>query len=200
MPDLLEYLSVDDPCFIVNRAYMPDGRNKNKINDFTLTLGRLKEIGNLLVDFHGPHDHQMLLAQESHINILDRLCDLDKVKEDYDKGYEQYLKIQRQLKELQNLSQDREREQDMLKYQIEELSQVPLEQAKYEELLRKKSRIDNSEKLYECLNELMSMLENEQTGLTETISRTFRPLEALNGIDETTLEFKKILDRIQEDS
>ncbi|MCK4249094.1 MAG: DNA repair protein RecN [Candidatus Omnitrophica bacterium] len=200
MPDLLEYLSVDDPCFIVNRAYMPDGRNKNKINDFTLTLGRLKEIGNLLVDFHGPHDHQMLFAWESHINILDRLCDLDKVKADYNKGYEQYLKFQRQLKELQDLSQDREREQDMLKYQIEELSQVPLEQAKYEELLRKKSRIDNSEKLYKCLNELISILEDEQTGLTETISRAFGPLEALNDIDETTVEFKNILDRIQEDS
>jgi len=199
MPELAEYVS-EESGLILSRTYTPEGRNRNKINDFTVTLSRLKEIGNLLVDFHGPHDHQMLFAEESHINILDRLCDMDDVRDDYTKGYNNYQQLRKQLKELEKLSEDREREQDMLKYQIDELGQVPLEQAKYEELLRERARINNAEKLHECVGELIDILENEQAGLAEAVSRAFGPMDQLNEIDEGTAGFRDILTSIQDQS
>ena len=84
-PILSEYTTDSEPVLIINRSYSPDGRNKTKINGFTVTVSQLKEIGNCLVDLHGPHDHQMLFSEDSHIDIIDRLSDLHKVKDDYGK-------------------------------------------------------------------------------------------------------------------
>ena len=88
-------------------------------------------MGNYLVDFHGPHDHQMLLAQAAHVQILDRLVDFGDSQNTYARSYAQYKSQQIKLQELQNLSSSRERELDLLGHQVKELEQVPLEDAVY---------------------------------------------------------------------
>jgi DNA repair protein RecN (Recombination protein N) len=199
-PLLDEYVSADDPVLIINRSYSPDGRNKIKINGFAVTVTQLKEIGDHLVDFHGPHDHQMLFAEDSHIGILDRLAGAQKEKEDYFKEYERYSALKKKLKDLQDLAESSEREMDILKHQIKELEQVPLEGSEYEEISRESTRINNSEKLFECVKQLVDILENDQTGVSTAVSRAFGPMSTLNGIDESTAELADILSRIQEDS
>ncbi len=196
-PVFSEYISDDEPALIINRTFTPDGRNKNKINGFTVTVSELKEIGNHLVDFHGPHDHQMLLSEDSHIGILDRLSKLDTEKDQYLQKYNIYFKLQKELNELQKLSEHREREQDTLSHQIKELEQVPLEAAKYEELLQETNRVNNSEKLYGSVSQLIDILENEQTGISKAATLAFGPMRTLNGIDETTKEFAEFLEQIQ---
>lgn len=199
-PLLAEYISADDPVLIINRSYSPDGRNRIKINGFTVTVTQLKGVGDHLVDFHGPHDHQMLFAEDSHINILDRLAGAQKEKEDYFEEYERYSVLKKRLKDLQDLAESSEREMDILKHQIKELEQVPLEASEYEEISRESTRINNSEKLFECVKQLVDILENDQTGVSNAVSRAFAPMDALNGIDESTAELADILSRIQQDS
>ncbi|MGB2600948.1 MAG: DNA repair protein RecN [Candidatus Omnitrophota bacterium] len=199
-PFVSEYLSGDDPVLIINRSYSTDGRNKIKINGFTVTVAQLKELGDHLVDFHGPHDHQMLFSEDSHINILDRLAEVQKEKSDYLKEYEKYAALQKKLKNLQSLAESSEREMDTLSHQIKELEQVPLEVSEYEEISRESTRINNSEKLFECVKQLVDILENDQTGVSNAVSQAFGPMSTLNGIDESTSELANILSRIQEDS
>jgi DNA repair protein RecN (Recombination protein N) len=199
-PFVSEYLSGDDPVLIISRSYSPDGRNKIKINGFTVTVAQLKELGDHLVDFHGPHDHQMLFSEDSHINILDRLAEVQKEKSDYLKEYEKYAALQKKLKNLQSLAESSEREMDTLSHQIKELEQVPLEVSDYEEISRESTRINNSEKLFECVKQLVAILENDQTGVSNAVSQAFGPMSTLNGIDESTSELANILSRIQEDS
>lgn len=195
-----EYVSPEDAALIINRTYSPDGRTKNKINGFAVTTSQLKALGNHLIDFHGAHDHQMLLSESSHISILDRLACLGELKNEYLEKYGAYLHLKKQLNELSALAGSRERELDLLSHQIKELEQVPLEEEKYEELLRESSRVNNSEKLYESSSQLINVLEDEQAGIPRTISRSFSLLRILNNIDESTRPFTTILDRIQEDS
>jgi len=195
-----EYIQDNEPVLIINRSYTTDGRSRNKINGFTVTLSALRDAGNNLIDFHGPHDHQMLLSENSHITILDRLSDLDKIKEAYAKKHTIYLSLSKKLEELHELASSRERELDMLTHQVKELEQVPLDAAKYEELLQDRTRIDNAEKLYECANQLITILENDRTGISETIQAAFGTMKTLNSIDESTEKYSDILTRIQEDS
>ncbi|HNX90416.1 MAG TPA: AAA family ATPase, partial [Candidatus Omnitrophota bacterium] len=61
-PDLGEYISDEEKNVIINRTVSPDGKNRVKLNGFTITVSQLKAIGDHLVDFHGPNDHQMLLS------------------------------------------------------------------------------------------------------------------------------------------
>ena len=55
------------------RELTVQGRNTCKVNGRSVTLSMLREISRHLVDVHGQHQHQSLLAAESHIDFLDRL-------------------------------------------------------------------------------------------------------------------------------
>ena len=76
IPALSDFVTEEDRTIIITRTFTPEGRNKNKINGFSVTVSQLKNIGDNLVDLHGPHDHQMLFSEASHIKILDRLSAL----------------------------------------------------------------------------------------------------------------------------
>ncbi len=200
LPIFSEYIQDSEPVLIINRTYLPDGRSRNKINGLTVTVSRLKEVGNHLIDFHGPHEHQMLFSEDSHIAILDRLCVPDGVRKDYAQRYDGYLQLEKELKELRALADNREREEDMLRYQLKELEQVPLDTAEYEELLQEHRRVNNAEKLYECVSRMIDVLENGEAGITDAVGRAFVSMKTLNDIDEATAGFADILMRIQEDS
>jgi len=197
---LSEYISDEEPVLIIHRTYFPDGRNKIKINGFSATISQLRTLGNHLIDFHGPHDHQMLFSEESHIRILDRLCDFKDAKKLYTEKYTSYSALQKELDALQDLSKNKAREEEILEFQIKELEQVPLDSDHYERVIEEETRANNAEKLQECAAEVISGLENEHSGLTSAISRMFSPLNTLNRLDETTAPLSEILSRMQNDS
>ena len=72
-PLFSDYLRDGESLLIIERVYQTDGRTKIRINGLALTLTQLKEIGNHLMDFHGAHDHQMLLQENQHVLMLDKL-------------------------------------------------------------------------------------------------------------------------------
>ena len=195
---LSEYLNDGAASIIVHRTYLPDGRSRIKINGFTVTVSELKEIGDHLVDFHGPHDHQMLLSGNAHLGILDRLCGLKELHEIYAAKYEHYQNLQIELEKLKNLSVSRDRDIDLLRHQIKELERVPLNEAKFQEYAEKQTSFDNAGKLYESATQLMNILENEEAGIAKIIQQAFIPLRTLNKIDESTAAFSKDLSLAQD--
>ena len=67
-----EFLNEDDHKLIIQRIHSASGTGKIKINGLSVTVGQLKNLGNHLIDFHGPNDHQMLLCEEQHLAMLDQ--------------------------------------------------------------------------------------------------------------------------------
>ncbi|OGX49551.1 MAG: hypothetical protein A2216_00715, partial [Omnitrophica WOR_2 bacterium RIFOXYA2_FULL_45_12] len=101
---------------------------------------------------------------------------------------------------LKELSSSRERDIEILKHQIRELEQVPLEEEKYTELLEKQSRLNNSEKLYERAGQLINTLENDESGISQAITKAFPYTRLLNNIDPATSVLTENLSHIQEKS
>ncbi|MFA5363012.1 MAG: DNA repair protein RecN [Candidatus Omnitrophota bacterium] len=193
-----EFLDGGDRQIIINRACMPDGKNRIKLNGFSITLGRLKEIGDLLVDFHGPNDHQMLLASESHIKILDRLCgSAGPLKKTYSALYEEYKSIGRSLQEIQESAVTRERDLDLLNHQIMELERVSLERNKYEDTVEKETQLKNREKLYESVGSLIGIFESDESGIGDAISKAFPFIRALSSIDKKAEALGKKMEGLQ---
>ena len=193
-----DFLSKEDPSLIIQRTYLPDGRNKIRINGLSVTIGQLRGIGDRLIDFHGPHDHQMLLSSDSHKDMLDRLVDFGGLLADYGKIYKEYSQLQKKLEEIQGLAVSRDRELDLISHQVKELEQVPLEDEAYEELAQRQAKINNAEKLNDCAGLLVQLLEGGQNGVSESIRQSFGPMKTLNRIDEQTASLMEYLDRFQE--
>ncbi|MBP9854300.1 MAG: DNA repair protein RecN [Candidatus Omnitrophica bacterium] len=192
-----EFFSDGEPQLILQRLYQADGRGKIKINGLTVTAAQLKNVGQQLIDFHGAHDHQMLLSPESHIKILDRLIDFGDCLERYQKQYQEYEHLIRQQREIQNLAQSRERELDMLNHQVTELGQVSLENEDYNRVKSDVAKIDNMERLNECLGQLIDIFDHGEYGISRKIQELFSPMRTLNNIDETTSKFMDELNGVQ---
>lgn len=193
-----EFMDGGDRQIIISRAYMPDGKNRIKLNGFSITLGQLKEIGDILVDFHGPNDHQMLLASESHIKILDRLCgSMGPLKNAYSALYEEYKNIGRSLQEIKEGLITRERDIDLLSHQIMELERVSLDKNKYEDAIEKETQLKNRERLYESVSSLIGIFESDESGISDAVSKAFPFIRSLLSIDKKAESLGKKIEGLQ---
>ncbi len=193
-----DFLDGDETALIIHRVQHLDGRKKIKINGASVTVSQLKALGNLLVDFHGAHGHQLILSEDSHISILDRLTDFGSAKTEYQQCFEKYKNISGRIEEIAEARLGAEREMDTLKHQVKELERLPLDISVYEEARQKQVQLNNTEKLHEHINHLVHLIDNDETGLARLVSQAFTPLRQLNHIDSSTEKFGEILNQIQE--
>ncbi len=194
----VDLLQADETQLIIQRSISADGKNKIKINGFNVTVAQLRSIGNHLIDFHGAHDHQMLLSENEHLKMLDKLVDFKSLKNDYSNIYKDYTDLQNKLQTLNNLTQTRQRDLDLLTHQVKELESVPLNEEKYEQVSQEIVKINNAQKLHEHIQNLLGILEDEDSGVHQQIRKAFSPLKNLNHIDEKTSPLFDQLTSIQE--
>ncbi|MFA5101396.1 MAG: DNA repair protein RecN, partial [Candidatus Omnitrophota bacterium] len=183
---------------IINRTYLPEGKSRIKLNGLGVTLSQLKELGDHLIDFHGPNDHQMLLSTEAHRAILDRLCGLDADKNRYTEIFKRYLSLKKERQEMQDLSATRQRDVELLEHEIKELSQVALDEIQYNEFIEKQTKLNNSEKLHEAARQMLEAIEREDSGITDGLASAFTHAKTLNRIDPGTEKFSGSLKNLQD--
>ncbi|MDD4013880.1 MAG: hypothetical protein PHW14_06790, partial [Candidatus Omnitrophica bacterium] len=179
--------------------FAPDGKTKNTVNDLSVPLSRLKEMGDRLVDFHGPHDHQLLFQETSHLVLLDRLSALDSDRDVYSSAFGEFKRMSDELEKTRSLAFSRDRDMDLLSHQIKELEQVPLDDAAYERTAQADAMANNSGKLCECVKALVDLLDGDD-GITVRVSRMFTHLGTLARIDERMKGLEEVLSRVQEDA
>jgi len=195
-----EFLNEDDTQLIIQRIASASAGGKIKINGLSATVGQLKALGNHLIDFHGPHDHQMLLSEEQHLIMLDQLVNFKGLKEEYTKTFGHYEKTRRDLNHLNEMAQTRQRDLDLLTHQVKELEAVPLSDEKYNELLQEETKLNNAEKLHEHIQNLLGLLDDEESGANVLLRKAFAPLKSLTQIDEKSGAMLEQLAGIQDQS
>ncbi len=188
----------DDNSLIIQRSVTADGRNKARLNGLTASIAQLKDIGDRLIDFHGPNDHQQLLAEDQHLLIIDALTGANDHFKEYSVVFAQYSSIRNKLSALQELAQSRERDTGLLAHQIKELEQAPLTEDDLAEIEQDRVKINNSEKLYTHITQAMAILENDEVSLESLLSRAFKPLQHLSDIDEKATAYLDSLSTLQE--
>jgi len=134
---------------IIAREVFSNGRSVARINSRTVPLSLLKELGQLLVDLHGQHQHQSLLRSEQHIELLDSFGG-DNISSSRNRLAELHKKRQVFLKELSELgvnSGERERRLDVYAFQFKEIKEAELNPGEDEELIQRERVLANAEKL-----------------------------------------------------
>ncbi len=195
-----EFLAEGENTIIIQRTHNITGPSKIRINGLSVTVGQLKNLGNHLIDFHGPHDHQMLLSEEQHLVMLDQLVNFKNIKEEYMAAFKVYEKTRKDLNDLTALAQTRQRDLDLLTHQVKELEAVALSTQKYEELHQEETKLNNAEKLHEHIQNLLGLLDDEDTGANSLLRKAFSPLKGLAQIDEKSSGFLDQLSGIQEET
>ncbi len=195
-----EFLNDDDAQLIIQRTQGTTSGSKIKINGLSVTVGQLKAVGNHLIDFHGAHDHQMLLAEDQHLVMLDQLAIFKNIKEEYASVFTSYEKTVKDLKQLSEMAQTRQRDLDLLSHQVKELEALPLSEDKYNELLQEETKLNNAQKLHEHIQNLLGLLDDDEAGANALLRKAFSPLKSLTQIDEKSSAMLDQLSSIQDQS
>ena len=176
-------LDSENEC-IIRRIISNDGRSKSSINGNPCTQQALRTISEFLLSIHGQHENQALLNQEHQRELLDAFADnkplVTKVKQLYDS----WLKIKKQLMELENLAEDQQTKIDFLSYQLKELEKFDLAIENLESLRTEQKRLNNIEQFSTNMNSALDlMVENDSTSIIHNLYNTKNQLEICKNID-----------------
>jgi len=183
---LLEENDVDfNEELIIRREISLKGSNRCFINDTPVNLNLVKDVGNLLVDLHGQHEHQSLLRTETHIDYLDEFGDYHELLHQYKKVYSELLHKEDELKQLQEKESSIKEKKDFYSFQIKEIDAVSPEDGEEESLLEELKILENSEKLAELTSEVYQLLYESDNSIQTSLSKVRTLLQKLNDIDKS---------------
>ena len=116
----------DGPALLLKRTVAATGANRQFINGSPVPLQGLKSIGDLLVDVHGPHDHQSLLATEKQAELLDAYGKLKPLREACATAYRALRDIAQERASLELSESEREMRLSLLQHQVKEITSAHL--------------------------------------------------------------------------
>ena len=187
----LEIAVEDEGTLIVSRR-ITSVRSIAKINDETVTAAKLRALTGLLLDMHGQFEHQSLLSQNSHLDYIDKLSPerLNALKQETAAKYREYSDINAILSEGSDKAL-REREADILRYEIEEIERAELKEGEEETLLEEFRRMKNSSKISAALSEASESLD------TDVISSAIKSVNEAAAYDTGLSEVRRQLSEIE---
>ncbi|MDR1765907.1 MAG: DNA repair protein RecN [Lachnospiraceae bacterium] len=185
-----------DGLVIISRKLL-QGRSVSKVNDETVTAGRLRTITDLLIDIHGQHEHQSLLYKEKHLEILDAFLGNAAIplREEVGACYRTYEKL---LEKMRGFSLDgdaRLREAAFLQFEVEEIEAAGLKDGEEEELEARRRVLANAQKIAEALSNAHRMVEESGVGqAVRSLSEVAGYDVALEDISRQLCDAEGILD------
>lgn len=196
------FLKPEDECLILKREITPEGRSKNYINQQFVNLSQLKEIGALLIDIHGQYDHQSIFDPASHLTLLDRLVggsvkNFSEIFSQYQTLYRDYAELLRQKEEIHAQEEGREREIDLLKYQVREIEDVAPKPGEIELLKEERIRMAHSEKLYEITQRILENLDEDDQAVSVRLGNAVKDWSEWLKIDASTQPLQQEAQDIQ---
>ena len=183
---LLEENDIDfSDELIIRREISLKGSNRCFINDTPVNLNLVKDVGNLLVDLHGQHEHQSLLRTETHIDYLDEFGDYQDIFQQYKKIYSELLTNQNELIELQEKESIIKEKKDFYSFQIKEIDNVSPQVDEEDKLIEELKILENSEKLSEITLEIYQLLYESDSSIQSAFAKVKTLLQKLNEIDKS---------------
>lgn len=181
----------EDGALLIQRSISAEGKGICRIGGRPATVSVLRDIGRLLVNIHGQHENQALLAPEKHVEYLDRLGGLLPVRAEYEKAYRRYCDIRHKLKSADMDEELKARRMDLLRFQIHEIEEAHLRPGEQNELLAQRTMVRNAGHIADALHTArMALSGDEETGgalaalseAAEAISDAGRYMEELQAL------------------
>lgn len=180
----------EDNLVIISRESDKKGKSTNRINGRITTLSTISNITQYLIDIHGQNENQSLLRKDNYINLIDSYDKSQKIN-DYLKDLKLILderKIQEEnLKKLNIDETEKDREIDLIKFQLKEIEELNLEEINEESLETEFHKLNNINDLKNETSKLLSLFENnvyDEPSIKEMLGKSVN-------ISENMLQYDK---------
>lgn len=180
------------PYLVLRREIRQTG-SRAFINDTPVNIAVLKSVGDLLVDLHGQHDHQLLLREENHRGVIDGFGEIDPLLSTYQFEFDRMKTLQKELSSLKKRELELQEKTELYRFQVNELGGAQLNSEEEAELEAEMNLLDNAEVLDQKAAMISEMAENDETSITQLLNHLKLNLEDLAHIEP---EFKTYLEEI----
>ncbi|MBC1491986.1 DNA repair protein RecN [Listeria booriae] len=176
-------IDASDHMVVLERTLFQSGKNTCRINGKLATTGVLREIGSRLIDIHSQHEHQELMNDEFHLQLLDRFAwkEIAPTLSQYETKYAEYKEMKAKWHNWTKNEQELAQRLDMLRFQQDEITNADLRLGEEEALMEQKHVLANFEKINENLQNAYTALQGEERGL-EFVSEAMRYVGAASDI------------------
>lgn len=156
---------------MLRRVISSDGRSRGFINGTAVPLSQLRELGQLLIQIHGQHAHQLLTKPE-HQNSCLMAMPMKPLLREMTARYQLWHQSCRDLAHHQQLSQERAARAELLQYQLKELNEFNPQSGEFEQIDEEYKRLANSGQLLTTSqNALAVMVGSEDANLQVSFTR-----------------------------
>lgn len=185
----IEY-SIDD-FLIIKREIFDTGKSICKINNQTITLSQLKELGLLLGDIHSQLDTFSLVNPKNYLKYLTD-CNIEELLKEYSVSFKEYKKVKKEYDNLYELSSTGTEKIGYLKYQIDELNKASLSIDEETELKKKAKFLENSEDIMRLKTSLKDIFNGE------CLNNLYEALNILEKLKEYDKNYDEIFNTVQD--
>ncbi len=184
----------DDGECVLRRTIETDKPSKAFINGRPVPVQQLRELGDLLVDIHGQHEHQSLLKRDTQRDMLDAYAGLEATTAQVAEQYHTLQSLTERLDTLQRQSADREARLELLRYQVRELEALNLQADEIPQLEEEHARLAHGAELIEGVQAVTQALyDDEEQALARGLARAIGRLDTLAKHDPRLGEIQALL-------
>ena len=154
----------------IRRVITPAGKSRAFINDMPVQLATLKELGARLIDIHSQHRNMILSDETFRIDTVDTLASSGEQVAEYRALYDELRAAERELNRMVADAESLRKDEEWLRYQVEEFDVAALRQGELQELEQELAVLENAEQIGEALITVRNIFDAEQIGVLEQLS------------------------------
>jgi DNA repair protein RecN (Recombination protein N) len=148
-PAIAERIPDDVEEIVLARRVWPDGRTRAYICGRSANLAELRDLGSRLLAFYGQHEHRKLMLGAAQLEIVDSHCGPEqaRLRADIASAHAHVRALEERVSELRDLAGARERELDLVSFELEEIESIAPSEAEQHELSGERERLRHVEAL-----------------------------------------------------
>lgn len=175
----LDLPSCEEGLLLIRRTIRVNGTSQAYVNDNPVTVQTLARVGNVLVDLHGPHDHQSLFHPSEQLAMLDAFGHLRAERAAFAEAHTRILELEARRAELVIDDDQFAREVDVLEQTVRELEEADLRDGEEEAVRREHEILGHAQRILELAGEAAAVLTEGDGCAYSSLVRAQRPLEQL---------------------
>lgn len=180
LEELFEQEDLDyEPQITIRRVITPAGKSRAFVGDMPVQLTTLKSLGEYLIDIHSQHRNLILGREQFRLEVLDTISHATELREQYRAAYNRLNSAKANLKQAQQALNEASREEEWLRYQVEELRAAALKEDEESQIEAQIATLANAESITEAYGAMHLALTDEQTGILTQLSQRTKALKTI---------------------
>ena len=172
------------PELILRRELSSGGQSRCFINDTPSTVSLLKQVGDVIIDLHGQHEHQMLLHADTHETLLDDFASTTTEVSTYKAARAELLELQQQQNRLKQEAADIHDKKEIVDFQLNEINSLDLKSGEDETIENEITLLENAEALFSLSTSLSELLYDSEHSIYSAVATALHIVEKLAEIDK----------------